>query len=288
MAAVSTRSLTAWLEERRVLAGDGGMGSLLQELGLTAGGCPELWNVDRPDDVREVMQSYREAGAELLETNSFGGSPHKLGAYGIADRCEELNRAAAAIGREAAGDDALVMGSMGPTGALLEPYGPLTEDEVRSGFERQAKALAAGGADVLCVETMIDVNEAVLAVTAGATTGLPVIATMTFDSTPRGFFTIMGVDVPTAAAQLDAAGASALGTNCGTGPEPMVEIVRAFRAASELPILVQPNAGLPELKAGEVFYPESPTGMAGYVPAFIEAGATLIGNCCGSTPEPSG
>ncbi len=280
-----SRGLGAWLAERTLLAGDGGMGSLLQERGLEPGACPELWNAERPDQVRAVMRQYRDAGAELLETNSFGGSPHKLGAYGLDNRCEELNRAAAAVGREAAGDAALVVGSIGPTGALLEPYGPLTEAEARAGFDRQAGALAEGGADALCVETMIDMREAAVAVRSAAATGLPVLATMTFESTVRGPFTIMGVDVATAARELTAAGASVVGTNCGTGPEPMLEIVRALRAQTSVPILVQPNAGLPELRRGEVHYPESPDGMAGYVPAFVAAGAAIVGGCCGSTPE---
>jgi 5-methyltetrahydrofolate--homocysteine methyltransferase len=282
---MSCRSLQAWLDERRLLTGDGGTGTLLQEAGLAPGGCPELWNVARPDAVRRVVRQYCDAGAELVETNSFGGSPHKLAAYGLADRCEELNQAGAALAREAAGDAALVVGSIGPTAVLLEPLGLLTQDEARAGFERQAQALAEGGVDVLCVETMIDIAEATCAVTAAAATGLPVIATMTFESTPRGFFTIMGVDIPTAAEKLTAAGASLLGTNCGTGPEPMVEIARAFHECSDLPILVQPNAGLPELRRGQVHYPLTPEGMASWVPALVEAGARVIGSCCGSTPE---
>ena len=285
MAGVSDpRRLGDWLDSRRLLVCDGAMGTELQAAGLTPGGCPELWNVESAEAVLAIMARYRAAGAELLETNSFGGSPHKLGAYGIAARCREINVAAARIGRAAAGEAALVVGSIGPTGALLEPLGPLRPEEAYDGFVTQARALAEGGVDAFCVETMTDLVEATLAVRAAATTGLPVMATMTFEPTPRGFFTIMGVDVPTAARELAAAGASALGTNCGTGPAPMVAIVRLFRQHSDLPLLVQANAGVPELRAGEVLYPEGPHDFASHAAALVDAGATMLGGCCGTTP----
>ena len=271
--------------EQGLLTGDGGMGSLLMEAGLGAGACPELYNVDRPDVVEQICRDYCEAGAQLLQTNSFGASPAKLSGYGLAERCEELNRAAAAIARRAAGADVLVIGSIGPTGQLLEPFGPLSAVEALEGFRRQARALAEGGVDLLCVETMTDLEEAKLAVTAACETGLEVIATMTFDATPDGPHTIMGNPAAQCATVLVEAGAAAVGTNCGTGPETMIGFVRALRSAVDAPLLVQPNAGLPELRAGEVCYPESPGSMAGFVERLVEAGATIVGGCCGTTPR---
>lgn len=280
-----TRSLTAWLEERRLLVGDGGMGSLLMAAGLAPGACPELWNADKPAAVEEVIRAYRDAGAELVETNTFGGSPAKLADYDAADRCDELNRVGAEIARRAAGDQALVIGSIGPTGKLLEPFGPLKPDEAQQGFARQARALADGGADALCIETMTDLNEAKLAVAGALETGLPIIVTLTFDATPRGPFTIMGNSAVDAARELTEAGVAVVGTNCGTGPDTMIEFVAALRSATELPILVQPNAGLPELHGGELVYPEGPASMAGYVSKLVDAGASIVGGCCGTTPD---
>ena len=278
------RQLSAWLERHGVLVGDGGMGTMLQEAGLGPGACPELWNVERPDDVAAVSRRYAEAGAQLVQTNTFGGSPQKLAAYGLQDRCGELNRAGAALARRGAADKALVVGSMGPTGKLLEPFGELTEAGALEGFGRQARALRDGGADVLCVETMIDLQEALLALRAARETGLPVMVTLTFEETPRGFFTVMGADIPSSARALAEGGAAAVGTNCGVGPETMIEMVRTFRAQTSLPILVQPNAGLPVVRASGVHYPQTAEDMARHVRPFVETGATIIGGCCGTTP----
>jgi 5-methyltetrahydrofolate--homocysteine methyltransferase len=284
MARVSRRDLESWLEERGLLVGDGAMGTQLQAAGLPPGGCPERWNTERPEAVEAILRAYREAGAELLETNTFGGSPAKLAAYGLAAACEALNHAGARLGRRAAGDDALVVGSIGPTGQLLAPLGPLSAEEAAEGFRRQAEALAEGGADALCVETMTDLEEAVVAVRAAAATGLPVLATMTFEATPRGFYTIMGVSVAAAARALAAAGACALGANCGFGPEAMVPILAAFARETPLPLVAQPNAGLPETAGDQLRWPATPDAMAAWVPALVGAGGRILGGCCGTTP----
>ena len=280
-----TRDIRDWIDERKVLVGDGGMGTMLQAAGLKPGACPELWNLERADVIEEIMRAYREAGAEVLETNTFGGTTCRLESHGLAEKCVELNSSAAASARRVAGDDALVLGSMGPTGALLQPLGPLSPDDAYSAFCQQAEALAEGGADALCVETMTDITEASLAATAAAKTGLPVLATMTFDETPRGYFTMMGVTPQRAVEELEKAGVVAIGTNCGTGPETMVELVRLLRQETELPILVQPNAGLPEYVDGCLHYRQGPDEMAGYVSSFVAAGANIIGGCCGTTPD---
>ena len=280
-----SRSLADWLAERGLLAGDGAMGTLLLAAGLPPGAAPELWNVDHPEKVEGVTRAHREAGAELVLTNTFGGSPARLEENGLAHRCEELNRAGVAAARRGAGDDALVLGSIGPAGKLLEPLGPLSPDEAADGFAIQAGGLAKGGADALVVETMSDLAEAMLAVEAAVATGLPVIASMTFDPTPNGPFTIMGNAAADCARELTAAGVAAVGTNCGTGPDVMIDFVRALREGTALPILARPNAGLPELRAGEVCYPETPGSMAAYVAALVDAGASIIGGCCGTSPD---
>lgn len=279
------RDLLAWLERGRLLAADGAMGTALQMSGLPPGGCPEIWNLERPEAVAAVSRSYLEAGAEILQTNSFGGSPARLAAHGHEDRCAEVNRAASEIARGAAGSHALVAGSIGPTGLLLQPHGPLAPDRALEGFRAQAEALAGGGCDAFAVETMTDLREAILAVRASAATGLPVVACMTFELTPRGVFTIFGDSPQRTATELRDAGAAILGANCGTGPGPMMEIVATLRAATRLPISVRPNAGTPVIQAGLIRYPETPQSMASHVEPLVEAGASIIGGCCGTGPE---
>ncbi len=270
-----------------LLVADGAMGSLLMARGLKSGDPPEEWNLSRPEVLEEVASLYLEAGADLVQTNSFGGSPLKLAEYGLADRCEEINRGAAEIVSGLIGDGAYLSASVGPCGKILAPYGDADPEEVEDGFRRQIQALAAGGADLVCVETMTDLAEARLAISAAksAAPDLPVMATMTFDATPRGYFTIMGQDIPTAAAGLAEAGADLVGSNCGNGAERMLEIARGFREACELPLIFQANAGLPEIEDGKVVYRESPEFMANLAREMIRAGAQIIGGCCGTTPE---
>jgi len=279
------RDLIAWLDRLGLLACDGAMGTALQDAGVPAGGCLELLNLERPETVRAVNQGHLEAGAELLQTNSFGGSPARLAAHGLEDRCAEINRAAASIARRVAGSRALAVGSIGPTGLLLEPLGPLSARQAVDGFRCQSAALAEGGCDALIVETMTDLDEAALAVEAAAATGLPVLASMTFEVTPRGIFTMFGASPERAATELEAAGACALGANCGTGPASMIEMIRALRARTSLPLIAQPNAGIPALARGELQYPETPAGFASHVASLVEAGATIVGGCCGTTAE---
>jgi 5-methyltetrahydrofolate--homocysteine methyltransferase len=273
--------LTDRLSRRGLLPGDGAMGTALQDAG--AGGCLELLNIERPDAVAAVHQAHIEAGAEIVQTNSFGASPPRLAAHGLERRCEEINRAAAAIARRVAGPGAVVAGSIGPTGLLLEPLGPLSLAQAREGFRRQAAALAGAGCDALLVETMTDLDEAALAVSEAAATGLTVMATMTFEITPRGIFTLFGATPQRAAIELESAGACMLGTNCAAGPGSLVDVVRALRAATTLPLIAQPNAGLPVPAGDRLEYPESPEGFASHVAALVEAGAAIVGGCCGTT-----
>jgi len=281
------QSIREKLVERGVLVSDGAWGTMLMAQGLKAGECPELWNVEHPDAVRAIAAAYIAAGADIVTTNSFGGSRIKLAAYGLEDRMAELNRAAARLSREAAGDAVNVAASIGPTGKLLM-MNDITEEELASAFREQAIALEEGGADACCVETFSAIDEAVLAVRAiKESTALEVICSFTYQSGVGGTFrTMMGVSPAEMAAAVLEAGADILGTNCSQGSEAMIEVVKALReAAPGVPILVHPNAGMPILTDQGETYPESPAFMAGCVPAFREAGASIIGGCCGTSPE---
>ncbi len=275
------------LIRNRVLVSDGAWGTFLQQKGLRPGECPELWNVTHRADVLAIARSYVEAGADLIETNSFGGSRFKLEKYGLGDRVTELNRAAAAISREAAGDRVLVLGSVGPTGKMLIME-EVTAEEMYDAFREQALALEAGGADAIIVETMTDLEEAVLAVRAAReNTGLEVICTMTFDRlVTADFRTMMGISPAEMVQPLLDAGASILGTNCGNGMAGMIPVVEEIRRTHPtVPILVHANAGMPAYREGHTVFPESPEEMASHVKALYQAGACIIGGCCGTTPQ---
>lgn len=273
------------LQAGEILLGDGAIGSMLIAHGLRPGHCPDLITLEEPDVIAAIGRQYLEAGAELLTTNTFGASALKLADYGLEDKTEAINRQAAAILRGVAGDCAYVSASCGPCGRILEPYGDTSEDEIYAGFERQMSAL--GDADVICVETMSDLREATLAVRAARAVlpGKPVMATMTFDETPRGFFTIMGTGVADAAAGLLEAGADVVGSNCGNGLDKMIMIAADFRAATSAPVLIQSNAGQPVIEAGAVHYPEGPDFFADRTADLIAAGASIVGGCCGTTPD---
>ena len=279
------KSITNAVNEGRILVSDGAWGTFLYQKGLKAGDCPERWCMDRYEDVRDIAKSYIEAGADMVETNSFGGSSIKLKSYGLDGRATEINEAAAQASREAAGDRH-VIASMGPTGKMLV-IGEVSEEELYESFKEQAVALEKGGADAICVETMMDKDEAAIAVRAAKeNTSCEVICTFTFEKTKSGEYrTMMGTSPVEAAEAVIEAGADIIGTNCGNGMERMVEIVRELRLAfPDMPILVHANAGLPETVDGELVYPETPEIMASYVPALVEAGANIIGGCCGTTP----
>jgi len=270
-----------------ILVSDGAWGTMLHSKGLKVGECPEKWNLERRADVLDVAKSYVAAGSDMIETNSFGGSKYKLEHYGLDERVFEVNKAAAEISREAAGNRVYVLGSVGPTGKMLLT-GDVAEAELYECFKEQVKALEAGGVDAIVVETMFDPEEARCAIKAAKeNTKCEVICTMTFDGNNEiGFHTMMGTTLEAAAKSLIEAGADIIGTNCGNGIEKMVSITKLFRMADKkIPLLVQANAGLPVMVEGKAVFPETPDEMARWINPLIDAGANIIGGCCGTTPE---
>ena len=271
----------------RVLVSDGAWGTFLFQKGLQTGTCPEQWCVDHPEEVGDIASSYIEAGSDMVETNSFGGSAFKLEHYGLSDRTAEFNEAAARISSMAAGGDKWVIASIGPTGKMLIT-GDVTREELYDGFKEQAVALEKGGADAICIETMSDIDEAVQAVKAAReNTDLEVICTFTFERTIQGDYrTMMGVSPVEAARAAMEAGADIIGTNCGNGFERMIDIVKEIRTVSpDIPVLVHANAGLPQNIDGVDVFPDTPEQMASLVPDLVDAGANIIGGCCGTTPD---
>jgi len=282
--------ITEVVKSGRVLASDGAWGTFLYQKGLKSGECPELWCVERPGDVRKIAADYIRAGADMVQANSFGANAFKLTHYGLAGRAAEINEAAARLSREAAGDK-WVIASMGPTGEIILPGsddGDALLEAVYGAFREQAIALERGGADAACIETMTGLDEACAAVRAvRENTALEIICTFTFEKNPRGEYrTMMGVSPEEAAGHAREAGADIIGANCGNGIGGMIEIARLMRAANkDAPLLIHSNAGLPQNIGGADIFPDTPEDMAESVPDLIEAGANIIGGCCGTGPE---
>ncbi|MBV7329677.1 betaine--homocysteine S-methyltransferase [Chloroflexi bacterium TSY] len=281
-----TSKVRTLLENRPVLS-DGAMGTMLQDLGLTDGGAPELWNVEHADRVQKVHQGYIDAGANMIETNTFGGTSARLKFHDIGDRVTELNRAGARIARDIAEPaGALVAGSIGPSGELIEPVGALTMDEAREMFQEQAMALAEGGVDLFLIETMSHLNEVEAAIQGAraAASELPIFVTMSFDT---NFHTMMGVSPSQAVQTIANWGVEVIGANCGNGMDEVEVIMHemAMSRPSGTYLLVHSNAGLPKFVDGEIKYDGTPERMADYAVSMRNLGIDIIGGCCGSTPE---
>ena len=262
---------------------DGGYGAMLRAAGLKPGECEELLNLTAPERVAALHRAFLEAGAQIIETNTFQANRISLGRAGLADRAAEVNAAAAQIARETAATRAFVAGSIGPTGHLLEPLGELSRREAADAFSEQAAALAQSGVDFFIVETFVDLEEIRLAITAARETGLPVAASLAFDPSGR---TAFGVSASQAAAALPEFGADIIGANCGTvSPQEMEGILAKMKAGTGLPLLAQPNAGRPQLVGNATVYPETPEAMGEAAARFRQLGVSLIGGCCGCRPE---
>ena len=281
-----TTPLLDLVKTRTVLL-DGAMGTELMARGLAHGAAPEIWNVERPGAVKDVHAAYFAAGADVVSTNSFGGTPLRLAAHSLEGRAYELNLAAARLAREAAPPGRFVAGSMGPTGKFLKPQGPSTEEDFTAAFAEQARALADGGVDVFLIETQYDLREALAAVRgARRVSPLPVFVTLTFNAFPRGYFTLMGDSVARTAAELAKEGVAAVGANCTLTAEQMVGCVCAFKAATALPLIAQANAGQPVVGAdGQAGYSQTAEDYVRFVPELVRAGAGFVGGCCGTNPS---
>jgi len=280
-------TLLELIEQGKTLVSDGAWGTFLQEKGLEAGKCPEQWNDIHPEAVLDIARGYIAAGADMIETNSFGGNRFKLEAFGLESQVYLLNRKAAELSRQAAGNDKYVLGSIGPTGKMLI-MGNVTEEELYDAFKEQAVALYEGGADAIIIETMTAIDEASIAVKAAReNTPCEVICTMTFDHLVTGDYrTMMGVSPAEMVVALKESGVHILGANCSNGIEGMIKITEEIRSVdSQIPILIHANAGLPVLQGICTVFPESPDMMAAFAPRLAKAGANIIGGCCGTTPE---
>lgn len=274
------------LKTGKLLVSDGAWGTYLFKKGLGSGECPEEWNLTHYKDVLDIANSYVFAGSDIISTNSFGANIFKLTQYNLSEKLSEICRTSAEISRKAAGENKIVMASIGPTGKFLI-MGDASADELYSSFRQQAVAFEEGGADAVCIETFYALDEAEQAIKAvKENTSLEVICTFTFDKTENGFKTLMGITPQQMTESLILCGVDVVGANCGSGFEDMIEIVKKIReVSSRIPIIIQANAGLPTIENGNLIYSETPEKIKKIIPRIVEAGANIIGGCCGTTPE---
>lgn len=275
------------IQERHTLMIDGAMGTELFARGLTAGDPPELWNIEQPDKITDIHRNYIQAGSDIILTNSFGGTAFRLKLHKLDDRVFELNKAAAMVAREVADQSdrrVIVAGSMGPSGELLEPMGEMTPETAAAAFAAQAEGLAAGGADVLWIETMSSLEEIEAAIVgARSVTDLPIAATLSYDTAGR---TMMGVTGTQAAERLVALGVAAVGANCGNNVADTEAAVREIKAgAGDIPVIVKANAGIPEFKGEALVYSGSAEVMGAHVKRMMAENIEIIGGCCGTSTQ---
>ena len=273
--------------ESEILICDGAMGTMLSSAGFPPGESPEKWGLQNEMKLRAIHEAYIKAGADIILTNTFGANAFKLAKFGLADEVDFINRAAAELAVSVAGEKVYVAGDIGPSGEFMEPLGTITESQVRDAFAQQATALADGGVDLIIIETMMDLNEMNTAIKAAkSSTDLVIIASMSFNTDKHGFRTMMGVSPTDAAFGMLEAGADIVGANCGNVEmKQMPELISEMRAAGAQYIIVEPNAGAPQVIDGETVFPQTPEEMAAGIPQVVKVGANIIGGCCGTTPE---
>ena len=272
----------------RVLLCDGAMGTQLQAVGLEPGACGDAWNIDQPDAVLNVQRAYAEAGADCIITNTFGANRFALARHGLDDKIYTMNKAGAELARRALDGRGYVLGDVGPFGGMLQPFGETSEAELEEVLSEQIRGLLDGGADAILCETQTAIEEAAVGVRAAKALGAPcVVVSFAFDKTGDAYRTMMGVSPADVVARLKDLGVDIYGVNCGTAlaMDDYVRIVEQYRAATDAPIMAQPNAGQPTMVEGRTVWLESPDKMAARVPDLIAAGANIIGGCCGTTPE---
>lgn len=270
------------IEPKQVFRLDGGMGTEMQKRGMPSDQCPEKWAFENPTALEDIYQQYQRAGSDAITSFTFGGSAVKLGAYGLSSEAAVLNEKLAQCAKSCALENHFVGGDVGPLGEMLEPNGEMNFDEAYQVFYAQIKALATGGADYIAIETMLDIQETRIALMAAKEAcDLPVFTTLTFENG----YTLMGTDPVTALVTLQNLGAAAVGSNCGAGPEQMLPVIEAMIPYAKVPIIAKPNAGLPELIDGETRYSMGPDEFAEKALLLANAGANVLGGCCGTTPE---
>ena len=281
-----SHSLLERIESGETLISDGGIGTYLQSHGLEAGGDPEEFNITNPETVKLMAKEYYDAGSDIVLTNTFGGTIFRQKHYGLDHKVHDLNEQAALIAKSQTPEGKFVLGSVGPTGQFLEPYGDISEKDMYEGFKQQILALEAGGVDGIILETMTALEEATIAIKAALeNTNLLIAATMTFDKGPRGFFTMMGITPEDATIELSNAGAHIVGSNCGNGIDNMIEIAQRMRNSTDIPLIIHSNAGIPSMKSGNIIYPETPEYMAERFMKLKDIGINIIGGCCGTSPS---
>lgn len=270
----------------KILVSDGAMGTMLQQWGLAVGECPEEWNVNKPDILASIHKDYFEAGADIVETNSFGGNKYRLQHFGLESKIYDLNFAAAKIAKDVCPAGKYVAGSVGPTGEFLQPLGTGTTSDFEDAFSEQIQGLADGGVDVLSIETMSFVEEIIAAVNVAQQINrdLPLITSMTFEKSAAGYRTMMGISIEDFVKQIKNQPVVAIGANCGKGADEMIEIMREFRQHTDLPLLSQANAGLPEIADGKIVYRETPQQRGELTQLLLGEKVNIIGGCCGTGP----
>ncbi len=274
------------IKNGNILISDGAIGTILINNYLNTGECPELINITDPSVLEKIASDYLEAGAEIIQTNTFGASPLRLANYSLDNKFEEINRIAVKAVKNVVSGKAYIMASCGPSGKLLKPYGDINYEKIMDNYKKQMMILLEEGIDAICIETMTDINEMRLAieVAKSLTNKIPIIATMTFNNTPKGFYTIMGCSIKEAVNIMQEAGADIIGSNCGNGIDNMIKIAIEFKKYASVPLIIQSNAGLPIIENGSIIYPETPEYIANKAIELAKINVSIIGGCCGTTP----
>ena len=273
------------LVSQRVVLFDGALGTTLMARGLSSGEAPEKWNVERPEVVKEIHRAYFSAGSDVIQTNTFGGNRFKLRDKQLEGDLGRINQTAVRLAREVRPPGKFIAGDVGPSGKLMAPLGPYRATEIEAVFAEQGQILVDAGADLISIETMFSLEEALAALRGiREITDLPIFVSMTFDLKPKGFFTLMGETPKACVKALEENGADVLGSNCQLGSGEMVDLIKEMRNWTTVPIIAQPNAGSPILKGGVTVYEQSPEEFAQDILRIIEVGANVVGGCCGTTP----
>ncbi len=272
--------------KEKVILFDGAMGTMLMKAGQGSLKTPILLNLDEPDLVTDIHRQYYSAGADVVITNTFGGSPLKLTADGLEQQLVDLNRKAVKLTRQACPDGKFVAGDIGPSGKMIQPLGDVAPEEMQENYFSQARVLIESGVDLIIIETMYSLEEALTAVQGVRKAGdILLLASMTYSKTKNGFYTVMGEDISQCVSALEGAGADMMGANCTLNSTDTIDLTKELRAATDKPLLIQPNAGKPVTSKGMTYYEQTPAEFAADAKKIHEAGADMIGGCCGTTPE---